>query len=899
MSDLTDVPFAGNVEGRELSDEMRASYLDYAMSVIVSRALPDVRDGLKPVHRRVLYAMSEAGVQPSRQRVKCAQVVGVTMADFHPHGDQSIYDTLVRMAQPFSMRHKLVDGQGNFGNVDGYSAAAMRYTECRLAPMATQLLRDLDQRTVDFKPNYNGQKQEPYVLPSRFPNLLVNGASGIAVGMATNIPPHNLGETIDACVAMLDDPQIDTDGLLRHVKGPDFPTGGIIMGLGPIREAYDTGRGRIRVRARTEIEELKSGVTAIVVTELPFQVKKGGEDGFIRKIADLVKEKVLPEIADVRDESADEGMRVVIHLRRDAMAQQVLQKLFKHTALQSTFGVNMVALVDDVPRTLSLRSMIHHYLDHQREVVTRRTRHQLLQAERRAHILEGLSKALDHIDEVIALIRASRAVDEARSGLMETFELSEEQAQAILDLRLQRLTNMQQAEIRDELARLQELIAELRAILGDEARVARVVREELLEIRSQYADERRTEIVPFDGDIDDESMILDEDVAILVTQSGYVKRMALDAYRAQRRGGVGVRGMATKDDDTLAHLFVATALDYVLFFSSLGKVYRVKAYQIPEQAGGARGKALVNLLPLAEGERILTVFRTRNYSEGRFLVMATKRGIVKKTPFSDYDTVLRADGIIALRMRPDDELIGVRLTSGSDSIVLVSRNGSAVRFDETSARTTGRASYGVLGMRLRSGDEVIALGVASHGTDLLVVTENGYGKRTPIDEYPEKGRGTMGVLTVRLTDARGRLAGAAMVTDGDELLLITEAGTITRQSVDEIGRYGRATQGVKVQTMREDDRVGAFVTIRDEAGVDGDADGDAPSPGSGGDRPDLPADTTGDPAEGPGDRSIDAVVEPADLPADEGEEPSDPAEGEARENLGDPGGPAGGAGLDP
>jgi DNA gyrase subunit A len=817
---------AGAVELRELSDEMRASYLDYAMSVIVGRALPDVRDGLKPVHRRVLYAMDEAGLAPNRPYVKCASVVGDTMGRYHPHGDQAIYDTLVRLAQSFSSRYPLVDGQGNFGNIDGYPAAAMRYTECRLTPLATQMLRDLSPEIVEYGPNYDGSRSQPLVLPSRIPNLLVNGSTGIAVGMATNIPPHNLGETIDAITALIDDPEITVGDLMEHLPGPDFPTGGIIMGRSGIHEAYVTGRGRIRVRARAEIEEASDGHPVIVVTELPYTVRKGGDDGVISRIAELHKDGTLPEIREVvdlnqRGGSAAKGVppiRLEIHLRRDAVANVVLNKLYKLTPLQATFGANMVALVDGVPRTLGLRELLAHYVAHQKDVITRRTQLELRKAEERVHILEGYLIALDQLDAVIHLIRHSSDVESARNGLMETFGLSEEQAAAILDLRLQRLTSLEQDKIRAEHAELTARIAELRAILGDEQRVYLLIKEELAEIRQHHADDRRTVIEDIEGDIDVEALIADEEMVIAISREGYAKRVPLDEYRLQGRGGVGVRGMNLKEDDPIQHLFVASAHDYLLFFTSVGKIYRRKVWQLPLGGREARGRALQNLLPLVENERVMTVFRTRDYQEGTYLVFGTRRGVVKKTPLLAYNTPLKENGIIALLIRDGDELVDVRLANTDDRVMMVSRNGYCVSFSQADVRSMGRAASGVRGMNLRGADEVIALRVPRPGDDLLVVTEQGFGKRTPVDEYTVKGRGTMGVLTVdrQAIERRGALVAALVVGETDELMVITRLGIVTRQAVAEIRQTGRATQGVIVQKLRDpDDRVAAVAIIRD------------------------------------------------------------------------------------
>jgi DNA gyrase subunit A len=810
----------GRIEPQDLTEEMRTSYLDYAMSVIVGRALPDVRDGLKPVHRRVLFSMNEAGLQPGRPYSKCSRVVGDVLGKYHPHSPEATYDALVRMGQVFSLRAPLVDGQGNFGNLDGYPAAAMRYTECRLDKLAVELLRDIDSDTVDFVPNYDGRQREPLVLPSRFPNLLANGSAGIAVGMATNIPPHNLGETIDAAIHLIDHPDATLDDLMGHIKGPDFPTGGTIMGLAGIREAYETGRGRVIMRARVHTEELRGGRNALVVTEVPYQVKRDGDDGLVRKIADLVNDKVIPEISDVNNHSDRTGTRITIELKRDAIPKVVLNKLFKHSPLQTTFGVNMVALVDNVPRTLSLRQMLGHYLDHQKEVVTRRTKFELDRAERRAHVLEGYLIALDNLDAVIALIRAADDTETARAGLMEQFGLTEIQAVAILDMRLRALTGLERQRIQDEHADLVERIAELRAILGDEARLMGLIRED-----------RRTEIMPAEGEIDLEALIAEEEMVISITRSGYIKRIALGAYRVQGRGGVGVMGMDTKEDDYIEHLFVASTHDYLLFFSSVGKVYRVKVHELPLGTRQSKGRALVNVLPLRQDEQIKAVIETRAYDEGRYLLFATRNGVVKKTEFKDYDTVLKADGIIALKIREGDELVGVRLTNGDDDILMVSRNGQAVRFSEHDVRSMGRVASGVAGMKLRKGDEVIAVVIARDDQDLLVVTENGFGKRTRVEEYPTKGRGTMGVLTIRYTEARGRLAGAMIVRDGYEVMLISRDGTVIRTAVEGISRMGRPTQGVRLMNLRGDDTVSSIARVSEPqpAVVAGDVEDSAPA----------------------------------------------------------------------
>jgi DNA gyrase subunit A len=817
----------GRIEPRELEQEMRSSYLDYAMSVIVGRALPDARDGLKPVHRRVLYAMHESGLQPNRPYKKCANVVGTVMGQYHPHGEGAIYDTLVRLAQPFSLRYPLVDGQGNFGSVDDDPAAAMRYTECRLSRLATEMLRDIDADTVDFQPNYDESRREPTVLPSRFPNLLVNGSAGIAVGMATNMPPHHLGEVVDAIVVMIDEPDADVERLMKHVKGPDFPTGAIIVGRSGIRDAYRTGRGRIVMRARAHIEELRGGKTAIVVTELPYGVKKGGDNGVIRKIADLVQDKVLTEISDLADHSDKSGMRIQIELKRDAIPQVVLNKLFKHTALQTSFGYNGVALVDGVPRTLSLLELVREYLQFQREVVTRRSKYELRQAEKRAHVLEGYLKALDNIDAVIALIRNAADTDEARTGLMTEFDLSEIQAQAILDLRLARLTGLARKEIEGEFKDLQERIAELRAILGDPARIDGVIKEELLEIKQIYTrgDERRTEIVAAEEELELEDMIAEEDMVIAITRSNYIKRLPVTAYREQRRGGIGVMGMELKDDDYIEHLFVASTHDYILFFTNVGKVYRLKVHELPLGSRQSKGRAIQNLLPFRQDEQVRAVIQTREFTEAEYLVFATKNGIVKKTKLEAYNTPLKADGIIAIKMREGDELVGVRHSSGNDDVLMVSRKGQAIRFHETDVRPMGRDASGVQGMRLRAGDEVIAVNIAHDDADVLVVTENGYGKRTRVSDYPVKGRGGLGVKTVQLTEAKGQLAGARVVRDGYQVMLITNGGTVIRMPVDDIKRSGRSTQGVIVMRPRDGERVSSLAPV-----VESDEDKNGPDP---------------------------------------------------------------------
>jgi len=793
----------GRIEPRELGEEMRSSYLDYAMSVIVGRALPDVRDGLKPVHRRVLFAMHDRGLQPDRGYVKSANIVGTVMGEYHPHGDSAIYDALVRLAQDFNSRYPTVDGQGNFGSQE-FSAAAMRYTEARLSKYATEMLRDIDENTVDTTATYDDRRREPTVLPSRVPNLLVNGSSGIAVGMATNIPPHNLGEVIDACLAMIDDPEIDIDGLMKHVRAPDFPTAGQIVGMTGVREAYRTGRGRVVVRGLAHNEPLKHGRNAIVFTELPYQVNKSD---MLRKMADLANDGVLKEIADLRDESGRDGIRVVIELRRDAVPKVVLNKLYKHTQAQTTFGVNAIALVEGVPRTLSLRDFIRHYLDHQRDVIRRRSRFRLERAETRAHVLEGLLIALKDIDAVIALIRRAADPEEARGGLMKTFDLTELQARAILDLRLQRLTQLEAGKIEVEYAELQAEIAELRAILGDEDRVYQVIRDELGEVRGKYADARRTEIVPAEGEIDLEDLIAEEEMVVSITAGGYIKRLPVTTYRSQRRGGKGLRGAKLKDEDRVDHLFIASTHDFLLFFTNQGRVYRQKVHEIPSAARDARGRHIANVLALLPDEEIRQVFNTRDYGEGKYLVLATKAGMVKKTEFSAYNTVLKDAGIIAIRLTDGDELVGVQLTDGEADLLIVSARGQAARFAEEQVRATGRGTQGVRAMNLDKGDRVLAIAVADDDADLLVVTGNGYGKRTALTEYPRKGRPTKGVRTIKVSDKKGELITARIVRGGQQLLLMSELGQVIRIEVDAVKRMGRSTEGVRLMDVSDDDRV--------------------------------------------------------------------------------------------
>ncbi|MFN8109030.1 MAG: DNA gyrase subunit A [Thermoleophilia bacterium] len=808
----------GRIELRELEQEMRSSYLDYAMSVIVGRALPDVRDGLKPVHRRVLYTMDDMGLQPERGHVKSANIVGRVMGEFHPHGDQAIYDALVRLAQDFASRYPLIDGQGNFGSSE-FPAAAMRYTEAKLSRVAVELLRGIDEDTVDTSPTYDDRRTEPVVLPARLPNLLINGSSGIAVGMATNIPPHNIGEVIDAVVEMIDNPEATVEDLMRHVRGPDFPTGGVIVGRQGIVDAYRTGRGRVVVRGRAHNEQLRNGRNAIIFTELPYQVNKSD---LLSRIAQLANDKVLPEVSEANDESGRDGTRVVITLRRGAVPLVVLNKLYKHTAVQSTFGVNAIALVDGVPRTLGLREILFHYLNHQREVVIRRSRYRLGRAEARAHILDGLLIALGRIDEVIALIRAAADPEEARNGLMERFGLTEVQARAILDLRLQRLTQLEADTIRAEHEQLQTEIAKLRAILGDEARVMAVIREEILALRERFADERRTEIVPGEGEIDLEDLIAEEEMVISISRGGYLKRLPVTTYRAQRRGGKGLRGAKLKDDDYIEHLFIASTHHYLLFFTNQGRVYRQKVHELPQGARDARGRHISNVLALLEDEEVRAVFATRDYTEGKYLVLATREGMVKKTEFTAYDTVLREAGIYAISLQDGDELVGVQLTDGDDDLLIVSARGQAARFTEGAVRPQGRQTQGVKAMNLDEGDRVLALCVARDDEDLMVVTGNGYGKRTPMADYPRKGRPTKGVRTIRVSDRKGELITARPVREGNQLLLVSLAGQVIRIDVSAVKRMGRSTEGVRLMVMREDDQVASVASVVESDDENGD-----------------------------------------------------------------------------
>lgn len=789
----------------ELSKEMRTSFLEYSMSVIVSRALPDVRDGLKPVHRRILYAMNESGITPKRPHAKSARTVGDVIGKYHPHGDSAVYDTMVRLAQPFSMRVPLVDGHGNFGSIDGDSAAAMRYTEARLDKAAMELLRDLDKETVDFQPNYDESLEEPVVLPARFPNLLVNGSSGIAVGMATNIPPHNLGEAIDATCVMLDNPDCTVDDLLKVMPGPDFPTGGIIMGRKGIRDAYETGRGSLTVRSTCRVEEGKNGRKSIVVSEIPYQVNR---TKLLEKIADLIRDKKLPEISNVHDGADRHGIDIIIDLKQNAIPQVVLNKLYKHTQLQVGFGCNMVALVNGVPRTLSLKEMLHYYILHQEEVVERRTRYDLAKAEARAHILEGFVIALDNIDEVIRIIRASKTDSEAKEALMQSFSLSEKQSEAILEMKLRRLTGLEREKIEQELAELREKIEYYKRVLSDKNLLKQIIKEELLEIKDKYNTKRLTKITDEAKELDVEDLIAEEEVAVTVTKAGYVKRLPVATYRQQKRGGKGMQGVNLKESDFVEHLFISSTHAYMLFFSSFGKVYRLKAYEIPEASRHARGTAIVNLLPLEKGETIAAVIATKDFPEDEYLMFATASGMVKKTSMKLYDRT-RRDGLIAINLKDDDKLISVKRVAEGQKVVMVSSAGKAIMWDESEVRAMGRDTMGVRGMTVNADARVLGMEIAHPGSDLFVITELGYGKRTPVAEYPEHHRGGQGVYTITMTPKKGLLAAMKVVDPTDEIMIITEEGVVVRTAVSGVSQLGRSTQGVHVMNVADKDKITA------------------------------------------------------------------------------------------
>ncbi|MCL2882278.1 MAG: DNA gyrase subunit A [Coriobacteriia bacterium] len=788
---------------------MRQSFLEYALSTIVARALPDVRDGLKPVHRRILFAMNESGLTATKPFKKSAWTVGEVIGKYHPHGDVAVYDTMVRMAQDFAMRVPLIDGHGNFGSVDGDSPAAMRYTESRLQRVASELLRDLDKETVDFGPNYDESLKEPLVLPSRYPNLLVNGSAGIAVGMATNIPPHNLSEVIDAVDMLIDNPEATTADLMTVLPGPDFPTGGLIMGRAGIKDAYETGRGSITMRGKAHIEQTTTGRQRIIITEIPYQVNKAK---MVKHIADLVRDKKLTEISDMRDESDRKGMRVVIELKQAAIPQVVLNKLYKHTQLQQNFGVIMLALVDGVPHVLTLKEMLQHYLAHQEEVIVRRTRYDLRKAQERAHLLEGYVLALDHIDEIIKLIRASADDKVAKAALIERFGFSEIQADAILEMRLRRLTALEREKIEEELADLRDKIAYYEKVLGDETLVLQIIKDEMGEIRAKYGDARRSEISDAARDLDVEDLIAEEDMVVTITKAGYVKRLPVATYRQQKRGGKGVAGVNLKDNDFVEQLFIASTHDYVLFFSTKGKVYRLKVHELPVGSRHARGTAVVNLLPFEADEKIAAVINTKTFPADEFLLFATRAGMVKKTAMDAYKNG-RRDGIIAIKMRDDDALISVRRVRTGEKVIMVSTVGKAIVWDESEARKMGRDTQGVKGMNIKDGEAVLGMEIAPKGSDLFVVTERGYGKRTAIDEYPTHHRGGQGVKTIVVTSKKGLLAGMKIVGPGHELMLVSEEGVVIRVKSDDISKLGRSTQGVKVMNVGENDRVSAIARV--------------------------------------------------------------------------------------
>ncbi len=803
----------GRILPVNLEQEMRNSYIDYAMSVIVSRALPDVRDGLKPVHRRILYAMQEAGMTSGKPYKKSARIVGEVLGKYHPHGDSSVYYAIVRMAQDFSMRYMLADGHGNFGSVDGDPPAAMRYTEVRMAKIAELMLQDIDKDTVDFVPNYDESLKEPSVLPSKFPELLVNGTSGIAVGMATNIPPHNMSEVIDGVLMLIDNPDASVEELMTVIKGPDFPTGGLIMGTTGIRDAYTTGRGSVKMRAKAHIETMSNGKPRIVVTELPYQVNKAR---LIEKIAELARDKQIEGITDLRDESDRKGMSIVIELRKDINPDIILNQLYKHTQLQDTFGVIMLALVDNQPRILTLKQVLHYYIQHQEDVITRRTRYELSKAEARAHILEGLTIALDHLDAVITTIRESQTADIARNALMDGFKLSEKQAQAILDLRLQRLTGLEREKIEEEYQEVLKKIEWLKSVLADESKIMTIIKEELTAVKEKYGDARRTTITYDMSEMSEEDLIADEDVVLTISHNNYIKRMKLDTYNKQNRGGQGILGMSTKEGDFVENILITTTHHTILFFTSRGRVHYLKAYQIAEASRQARGTALINLLKLDKGEKITAVLQVREYNPAKFLFMATRKGIVKKVQLSEFNTT-RKLGVIALKLDDDDELIGVKQTDGQKQIVIGTRNGYAIIFDEEEVRSMGRIARGVKGIKLRDGDEVVGMDTIKRDSEILTVTAGGYGKRTKVEEYTTHHRGAMGVINLRVTEKTGEVIGLKVVRDGQELMLISTNGIIIRTGLDKISVIGRASQGVIIMKTAEDDKVASMAILTQKA----------------------------------------------------------------------------------
>ena len=803
----------GNIIKRDIEDEMKTAYIDYAMSVIVSRALPDVRDGLKPVHRRILYAMHEDGITSDKPYRKCANTVGSVLGRYHPHGDASVYDAMVRMAQDFSMRYMLIDGHGNFGSIDGDGAAALRYTEARMSKIAEQMLVDIEKNTVDFMPNYDDRLQEPTVLPAKIPALLVNGSSGIAVGMATNIPPHNLTEVINGIIKIIDDDNVSDDDLIKIIKGPDFPTGGMVLGLEGIKEAYKTGRGKITMRAEAEIEEMSGNKHRIIVTSLPYQVNKAR---LIENIARLAREKRIEGISEMRDESdRKEKVRIVMELKRDANPQVVLNQLYKNTQMQDTFGVIMLALVDGEPKILTLRQCLDCYIDHRKTVILRRTQFDLDKALARAHILEGLRIAIDNIDEVIAIIRSS--YDDAKERLIERFGLTDIQAQAILDMRLKTLSGLQREKIEEEYKQLMELIEHLRAILNSERLVFDIIKEELIEIKDKFGDDRKTKIVAAEGEIDLDDLIKEEQTVIALTHFGYIKRMPIDTYRSQKRGGKGITGIATREEDFVKQIFTASTHDTILFFTNKGKLYKLRGYEVPEAGRTARGTAIVNLLSLDAGEKVSAVIPIQNFAEGKYLLMATKNGLIKKTALAEYNSA-RKTGLQGITLKEDDELIAVRLTDGEDNVVLVTRNGMCITFDEKDVRPIGRVSQGVIGIRIDEDDEVIGMEsiIAGGKATLLAITENGFGKRTELDEYRVQIRGGKGVITYKVTQKTGKLVGARIATDDEDVMLITDKGTIIRLKVKDISVLGRSTQGVTLMRTTDGGKVVSMETLTPE-----------------------------------------------------------------------------------
>jgi DNA gyrase subunit A len=805
------VRFAINIE-----EEMKTSYLDYAMSVIVGRALPDVRDGLKPVQRRILYAMLREGLTPGKKYSKCAGVVGEVLKKYHPHGDSAVYDALVRLAQDFNMRYPLVDGQGNFGSIDGDPAAAYRYTEARLAKIAEEMLVDIDKETVDFIPNFDETTAEPTVLPARIPNLLVNGSSGIAVGMATNIPPHNLGELVDGLLLLLERPDATVKEIMKKINGPDFPTGSIIHGRKGIVDAYSTGRGHVKMRARVDIEEHKKG-SQIIISELPYQVNKAR---LIEKIAELVRQKKIEGISDLRDESDREGIRVVLDVKRGEIPQVILNNLYKHTPMESTFGIIMLAIVNGQPRVLNLLELLSLFIKHRREVTVRKTRFELRKAEEKAHLLEGLKIALDNLDRIIKLIRQSKTPEEALSGLMKGFPLSKVQAQAILDMRLQRLTGLEREKIIQDYKDTLKEIKRLKAILDSPALVDDIIRQELEDVKKKYADKRRTEITREADEITMEDLVADEDVVITITHQGYIKRTSLDEYRSQRRGGKGIKGMATRKEDFIEDLFIASCHDFLLFFTNFGRLYWLKVYQVPELGRAARGKAIVSLIQMSSRERITAVFPVKEFSEGQFLFMATRKGYVKKTSLIAYSKP-RASGINAIKIEDNDELIGVRATNGEKDIILSTRDGMSIRFNEKNVREMGRTARGVRGINLKPGDEVVSVGVVEKDSSLLTVTEKGFGKKTRAEEYRVQSRGGKGIKTIKITEKNGRVLGVLQVTRDDEIILISEKGQIIRMKASDLRMIGRATQGVRLMKLDEDDKVVSFARVAERETEEG------------------------------------------------------------------------------